>query len=308
MKRIALGFLVCLVPAGSVLIARDLPDVNRQQLIDELEKMEHSRKQKWELEIKKVIAEIAGAAQSPAAAVKLYQDAVRATQFAGADQESDKYKAWKKQQEENLGDPDFKTGLQFRFRYLTMVLQLSAGEDEEKMFSELERYVKDLLANDALMGTKKGGARVGGRGAQRAWGGGFGADDPVVQMYRLEPYLKGAKGWPQAPAAVDAMVDGVLMPKYREKKDAKLMAFWDERIERQRLRVDDAGLEMGKDRFETEELPRLLWNRAQDYQSLDEPNRAISEMMALIRQNPGHPDFEKWIGELKALLQRGAGQ
>lgn len=305
MKRIALGILVCLVPAGTVLVARDLPDVNRQQLIAELEKMEQSRKEKWAVEIRKVITEIAGAAQSPMAAVKLYQEAVRATQFAGADQESDKYKEWKKQHEENLGDPAFRAGLQFRFRYLTMLLKLSVGEDEEKMFPELERYVNELLSNADLMGTGKGTAKGAGKGARRGWGGGFGGDDPVVQLYRLEPYLKGAKGWPQAPSAVDAMVDGVLMPRYREKKDPKLMAFWDERIERQRLRVDDAGLEMGKERFETEELPRLLWSRAMDYQSLDEPNRAISEMMALIRQNPGHPDFEKWIGELKGLLAGG---
>jgi hypothetical protein len=299
MKRIALGCLVYLIPAGTVLLARDLPDVNRQQLIAELEKLEKDRQQKWELGIKKVMEEIAAAAQSPQAAVKLYQEAVRATQFAGADQESDKYKAWKKQHEENLGDSAYRAGLQFRFRYLVMLLKLSAGESEEKMFPELERYVNDLLGNEDLMGVGKGG------GGRRGWGAGFGGDDPVVQLFRLEPYLKGAKGWPQAPAAVDQMVDGVLMPKYREEKDPKLMAFWDERIERQRERVDDAGLEMGKERFETEELPRLLWNRAKDYFSLDEPNRGVSEMMALIRQNPGHPDFEKWIGELKGRLQQG---
>ena len=299
MKRIALGCLVCLIPAGTVLLARDLPDVNRQQLITELEKLEKDRQTKWEVEIKKVISEIAGAANSPVAAVKLYQEAVRATQFAGADQESDKYKNWKKQQDENLTDSTFRTGLQFRFRYLVMLLKLSSGESEETMFAELERYVNDLLGNKDLMGVGKGA------GPRRGWGGGFGGDDPVVQLFRLEPYLKGAKGWPQSPAAVDQMVDGVLMPKYRENKDPKLMVFWDERIERQRLRVDDAGLEMGKDRFESEELPRLLWNRAKDYISLDEPNRAVSEMMALIRQNPGHPDFEKWIGELKGRLQQG---
>lgn len=256
--------------------------------------MEKSRKEKWAVEIKKVIAEIAGAAQSPLAAAKLYQEAVRATQ-AGKKEEDDRRNA-RNQKEDIFGSSTFKLGMQFRLRFLTMLLRVSAGEEPAALLPELERYVNDILGDKKLLEDRQ---------ALRIWGNAIGADDPIVQMFRIEPYIKGAKGWGTSPGNVDSLIDDVLMPYFREKKDEKLMQYWDGRIERERERVDEAGLEMGKERFDTEVLPRLLWRRAKDYQSLDEPNRAISEMMALIRQNPGHPDFEKWIGELKGLLQQG---
>lgn len=299
MKRIALLLLASFTAAGTTSLARDLPDVNRQQLIAELEKMESDRKQQWEFEIKKVIAEIAAASQSPVAATKMYQEAVRATQ-AGKKNDDDsgaRRNARAERQEDMQGSSTFKLGMQFRLRYMAMLLRTSAGEDPDALFPELERYVDDILADKKLMEDRQ---------SFQVWGRGIGAEDPIVQMFRLEPYLKAAKGWGMVPGNVDGMIDGVLMPKYRDKKDPKLMAFWDDKIERQREKVEEAGLEMGKQRFETEELPRLLWSRAKDYAHMDEPNRALTEMIAIIRQHPGHPDFERWIGELKAELKVGS--
>lgn len=292
MKRIAV-FLVPFLAAGITLIARDLPDVNRQQLIAELEKMEKERQEQWQHGIKKVIAEIAAAAQSPLAATKLYQEAVRATQ-EGKKDDGGRRNARAERQEDLQGSPTFKQGMQFRLRFLTMLLRTSAGEEPDALFPELERYINDILGDKKLMEDRQ---------SLQVWGRAIGAEDPIVQMFRIEPYLKGAKGWGTAPGNIEAIIDGVLMPKYRDTKDPKLLLVWDEKIERQRERVDEAGLEMGKERFETEELPRLLWNRAKDHVYLGEPNRSVSEMMAIIRQNPGHPDFERWISELKGQLQ-----
>jgi len=298
MKRIATLLLASFISAGTASLARDLPDVNRQQLIAELEKLEKDRKQQWEFEIKKVISEIAAASQSPLAATKMYLEAVRATQAGKkTDDSGGRRNARAERQEDMQGSSTFKLGMQFRLRYMTMLLRISAGEDPDALFPELERYVDDMLGDKKLMEDRQ---------SFQIWGKGIGAEDPIVQMYRLEPYLKGAKGWGLVPGNVDGMIDGVLMPKYRDTKDPKLMTFWDDKIERQREKVDEAGLEMGKQRFETEELPRLLWNRAKDYVHLDEPNRALTEMIGIIRQNPGHPDFERWIGELKGELKAGS--
>lgn len=291
MKTIRLFILF--VSAGSVLLARDLPDVNRQQLLSDLERMEKDRHQTWEAGLKKVMAEIASAAASPQAAVRLYQEAVKATQ-AGDSEADRRGKNTRKQQEDVTTTATFRSGMQYRLRFMEMLLRASSGEEIDALFPDVERYVNGILADKKLMEDRQ---------ARQIWGAAINASDPIVQMFRIEPYLKGGRELGANPAGVEHIIDGVLMPHYREKKDPKLLTCWDQRIERERDRVDEAGLDMGRDRFNSEEMPRLLWNRAKDFAAVEEPNRAISEMFGLIRQNPGHPDFEKWVGELKEQLQ-----
>ena len=55
-------------------------------------------------------------------------------------------------------------------------------------------------------------------------------------------------------------------------------------------------------RFATVRRPELLWARAEDLYQIGLKNRAITEMVAVLKSNPLHPRAEAWISQLEAML------
>ena len=52
--------------------------------------------------------------------------------------------------------------------------------------------------------------------------------------------------------------------------------------------------------------PSLLWGRAEDELAIGNANQAVADMLAIIKANPDHPDFEKWATELEGIVSAKA--
>ena len=57
-----------------------------------------------------------------------------------------------------------------------------------------------------------------------------------------------------------------------------------------------------QEKFNTERYPQLLWNRAQEYVAIGQPNRALGEMFKVVKGYPQHPSLGDWIAQIEALL------
>jgi hypothetical protein len=56
------------------------------------------------------------------------------------------------------------------------------------------------------------------------------------------------------------------------------------------------------EKFNTVRRPALLWNRSQEYVNLGLKNKAATEMFAIIKAYPTHPDADEWLDTLEGLL------
>ena len=67
-----------------------------------------------------------------------------------------------------------------------------------------------------------------------------------------------------------------------------------------------AHLEHQSEVFNNVTRQRLIFQRAQDMVILGQPNRAVSEMVNLVKSYPEHPDFQIWVAKIRELIKRPA--
>ena len=128
---------------------------------------------------------------------------------------------------------------------------------------------------------------------------------PVVQYWKIAPLLA-AEGWEASPGSVDAIYESILLPYYRENRDLKALDFWDYKLQREALTAERSRSVAEQDRYMTVRRPSLLWRRAEELAWLGYKNKAVNEMMGVIRAHPSHPDFQVWIGYVTGLIQVAA--
>ena len=78
---------------------------------------------------------------------------------------------------------------------------------------------------------------------------------------------------------------------------------WDFDIQTRNENISKRGSrDYDANQFKTIELPKLQFARANDLVALGMNNRGITEIFALIKTNPQHPDFAAWLQRLRELL------
>jgi hypothetical protein len=74
------------------------------------------------------------------------------------------------------------------------------------------------------------------------------------------------------------------------------------KLKREADKASQSKLAFEIEKFNTMRRPVLLWNRSQEYVNLGLKNRAATEMFALIKAHPTHPDADEWLNTLEELL------
>ena len=114
------------------------------------------------------------------------------------------------------------------------------------------------------------------------------------------------ESWPMTPGDLEAIHQAIILPEYRSTKDQRILDYWERVLRRESDSVAKRKVDYEEKRFATVRRPELLWSRAEDLYQIGLKNRAITEMVAVLRSNPLHPRAEGWISQLETMLPAGA--
>lgn len=108
--------------------------------------------------------------------------------------------------------------------------------------------------------------------------------------------------WPMVPGDLEGIHQALILPEYRAAKDPRILEYWERIIRRETEAVAKKKVDYEEKRFAEIRRPELFWGRAQDLYSIGLRNRAITEMVAVVRANPLHPSADGWISQLEGYM------
>ncbi len=272
------------------LLAQDANPLDAKQILQELQDLQTKQKVSQDTLQKRNLDLVFKSAASKETAIALYEDAIMATQFQGANRENTQFRDWKKSHEEQLKNNDFRESVRLHLFYLGLTLKKAAGAKPAELVPQIADYIRVLNSSDGPENVRDSQLRKSvNDGLFASWLG-------------LGPTLAEVKDWEMNPGKSDQIAEKYLLPEWRKSKDPALLAYWDARIALQ-SQAASGGLDFQEKNVATIRKPQLLWQKSQEYLALDQPNRAVQEMFALIKAYPTHPDVGQWIEKLKGALQ-----
>jgi hypothetical protein len=305
MNRAVASVLTVLL-AGVVLAQKTAQPgvIDKAAILKELDKLEQSHQEKVGSEMKSVGDSLVKALVNKKALLNLYEDAVFTTRFEGAKKDSVEFKKWKNAQDDVLKSEDFLAALELHVSYLHLTYLRANAEKEVKLNDALMQHVLKVWAFDSRHGAhQKMSTEL--------------LDRPITQgllskYFRLGPKLGGPqegekpkeqdKTWEWNPANADGMLDKTILPFLRKNKNPALITLWDKRIANETLRAKRMTLNNSANQITQQTLPKLHWQRAADQILLGKEAEGILTMIGILRQNTSHPDFSKFVQELRAIL------
>ena len=114
------------------------------------------------------------------------------------------------------------------------------------------------------------------------------------------------EAWPMNPGDLEGIHQTIILPEYRANRDPRIVEYWDRVLRREADTVARRKVDYEEKRFTTIRRPELLWSRAEDLYQIGLKNRAISEMVGVLKSNPLHPRIDAWISELESLIASAA--
>jgi hypothetical protein len=289
LRALLAGASLALAPAAFCTIT-DAQPVDSAAMIEALTKLRKSQEESVGTMHSRILQMIESAAASPSASWTLYQEAVKAVQFDGQEKEGTKFRDWKKKEEEQLDSPDFRNALPAHLHYLALTLRRASGAEIKDLLPALMRHAAAVNAN------------AGGWGSERQMMMRPVTDGVFARHFAVEAWASKAKEWEMVPANIDGIYEKSVLPELRRQKSPQVIEYWDNRIRREAEKASMARLAFVAERFENFRRPTLLWQRATEYLALELPNRAVSEMFAVLKAYPTHPDFEKWAADLEGII------
>jgi hypothetical protein len=304
--------------------------IDVQSILQGLQDIKQKQADSSRHQLSQTISDFTAASSDDGAALNFYVEAVRVTRFVGRSDADSAFDLWRKTVVPRLNPAAIRTAL----RYTTLSVQRAAGGTDDQIFPLLFAYADDtqnqlpaLLARppSAPTGQPPNMQRgehhgYGERNGPGGFGGGFGGfgggepdpDENIMQQdvsanifsrwYDLGSHLSSLENWEMVPANTDNMYQKFLLPIMRRNRDPRVLTYWDNRIIFERGAASAATADFTTDHYNSTVRPSLLWNRAEDEIAIGQRDKGITDMYALLKAFPGHPDAGKWIPELEGLL------
>ncbi len=296
---LALAALVC---ASSPLWGqadRDLPPLNTAHVLRELEQVETKQREiaaSRQRERSNILSDALGSGTAPG---RLYEEAVRATQFAGRAKESSDFGAWSKKNADLLRSAEMRQAIQLHVRYLLLSLQRREVPSAD-LTSAVLQYANDLAtANvEAPPGHLP---REAGDLLNKP------VSDGVFAKWLLpDEHLPDPKLWEPNAGNLAGILEKNVRAPLRGKNSPLVLQTWDLQIKALNDSAQNSANPVETGRIKSFALPAAIFGRATDRAALGQPNRAATEILHLLRTNPAHPDWPTWAEKLKELLDAGA--
>lgn len=280
----------------------DLPAGETTEMLNELAKLKEQQQKSSDSAFKTIQRQIEEASSSPSAAIQFYSRVHRDIEITGRSGENGEFREWKERQESVLEDRNVRRAVQFHLAYLALTVRRLSGEEIEKLVPDLVSYVSTVFTADDLMETENEDARM----LIDAMLNSPLTESVFVRWFQIGDMLAErtkSEDWEMVPGHADTIVETIVLPELRRKKDQRVFQYWEERIAREQAAAMRSKLDFRIATFEKVTKPELLWNRAKEYAKVGMPNRAVKEMLAVLKKYPSHKDARIWIGEVEAMLQ-----
>lgn len=274
----------------------DVNPVNADAILREIETIEQKQKQTISAAKNSTLARLQAAAASGAAAADFYTDAVEEVQFQGQKGKVEAFTDWKKQNADLLRSKPMQTALMLHLRYAALAVQRKGLEKPETLMPASEKYLADLIASDDIFKDKPPQQVL--ELLNKPLG-----QSVMAQWLRLGDWLPDDKDFELTPGNVTGILNKNIRPFLRAAKSPELIQTWDLQMQVEADRITTGRSDHKADEFNTITRPKLVFQRAKDMAAIGQPNRAVAEIIVLVRTYPEHPDFKTWVAEIKTMLK-----
>lgn len=293
---LALALLACCLPTLGAQPVQDAAPLDANQVLRELEAAQAKQQQLTQgrrQQTTKVLQEALGPGTASA---NLYEEAVRATQFAGRAKESSDFSAWSKKNADLLRSPEMREAIQFHIRYL--LLSLRRAEDPgTDLAGESLQYAADLagaMAKHPANRPPREAAELLGKPV---------SEGVFARWLLLDGRLPDPKLWEPSAGNLPGILEKNVRAPWRKQRNPELLRTWEIQIGLLNASAQDSSNNVESERIATLALPSALFARANDRVLLGQPNRAAAEILQIVRSHPAHPDWPAWVARLKELVQ-----
>jgi hypothetical protein len=307
-------------------IAQDLTaPQNTNDILRELDKVNQGAKLTENKRRGAAIAAIQGAAASGPAAVDLYLRSLENTKYLETHQD---YVDWSRKHQELLHSISFQNAAQLQMRYLDMALQRNEKHDAFAQIPECLAYLDTLSSQRSLRpetrdsagdddtpatpsqntAPKKGQPKpVKNTASDRPYPEALSLinqpvdKSSVVQWLQISDLLPEKDFEPSAGNYKSIMEKNIRGP-LRTKSDPRLLQTWDMQIARETATATESNSRQAAETFNKARLPDLLFLKAKDTTAIGQPNRALGQVMVLVRNYPENSSLQEWIETARGLI------
>lgn len=303
-------FLAMMGIASASLHAQDVAPPNPKVVLQILGGIKAQRNADASKDKLKLAKDFMSASSNGDVAEKFFEDCVWAVQFAPTPTLSDakpdatpkqkEFQAWLKKNDDRLKSQPFRTALCLHLMYISMTISHNSGVKVKDQIPDLVSYSKQVLDNaDTIYGDDRDDSPTSTARLMRRPI----SDSMFVRWEQIGHYMTGDANWEPVPFNVDGIYEKIILPEYRlEKNSTAIFQYWDDRIAREAARSQKSGKVVDVDRFTNITKGSLLWERSQEYAAIGQPNRGITEMLAIIKAYPMHPDAPEWITTVEKIV------
>ena len=299
-------------------IAQDAPPPsNTAALLKELDQIASGAKSKGLSRRSAAISQMQAACSSGPAAVEYLANALNNTKYQGRPQD---FAEWRRKNQDVLLNLSYQEAAMLQLRYLLMALQRSEKLDAYAQVTDCLAYLNNLaghnLRYNSSTQSEAGRRQKGGSPptmdklipAARETLNQSLADSPVVQWLQIGDLLPDNKDFAASGGNYESVLDKNVRAPLRKKHDQRLLSTWDNQIAAESAIANASQSKQQIDDFNQNRAPELLFKKAQDTVQLDQPSRALGEMLVLIRNYPSNSSLNEWISTARTLLTNKAAQ
>ncbi len=291
--------------------AQDLPPPsNIATILKELDEIASGARSNVQNRRSSAIAQIQSACGSSASAVEFVLTALSKTKYSDSPQD---FFDWRHKNLNVFVHQSYQNAALLQLRYLLMALQRSEQHDAYTQTAECLDYLNTFSAQNFLQGDSEGSPKKNQKQreiishdkvipeAKQLLEQSL-ADTPVVEWLHLRDLLPDGKDFEFTPGNYGAILETNIRVSLRQKKDPRLPGTWDTQMAAESAAATASHSQQQIDTFNQTRLPELLFKKAQDTASIGQPNRALDEIIQLIRTYPANPSVKDWIESARGIL------
>ena len=298
------------IATTNILTAQDLPaPQNREALLRELDQITKTAETHEQQRRHEAISRIQSATASPATSLELYLQALDNTKYLDKHQD---FLEWKQKNQDIIRHVSYQNAVQLQLRYLLLGLQRSETHDACSQFNETLGYLNSLqslhfldepyAASPPMKGYKpqpcpsdKVTKEASDLMTQSLSG------YPVVEWLQIKDLLP-EKDFNDSAGDYFGILEKNVKSPLKKRKDPRLTGVWDLQIAAAMNQANSSPDPQKTMVFKSQKMPQLLFGKSTDTALIGQPNRAVQEMVSLIKTYPENPSVPEWIEAARKLI------